>query len=224
MYRLRVRFKRGDEIKFISHLDLIRLWQRAIQRADLPLSYSKGFSPHPKISLAAALAVGITSEAELADIFLDRILSPHFFVASLNQQLPSGIEIIQVYPIPIDQPSLQSQTSSAEYTITVGTDKEMGEIESNISKLLSCEHIPWQHQRDKCMRSYDLRELICDLWLINRSDHYCTIGMKLRCDSSGSGRPEQVAIAIGLTGIPKSIHRTGIFMKSGNTKIENGHG
>jgi len=223
MYRLRVRFKRGEEIKFISHLDLIRLWQRAIHRSGLPLSYSKGFSPHPKISLAAALAVGVTSDAELADIYLDRLVSPHFFVASLNQQLPSGIEIIQVYPIPIDQPSLQSQTSSAEYSIIVETGKEMEEIESSISKLLSREHIPWQHQRDKCTRCYDLRELIYDLWLIDKPDHYCIIGMRLRCDSSGSGRPEQVAIAMGFNGIPKSIHRTGLFMKQGKIKIENSH-
>ena len=214
MYRLRVRFKRGEEIKFISHLDLIRLWQRALHRARLPLTYSKGFSPHPRISLAVPLAIGVTSEAELADIFLDRPVSPHFFSAALSQQLPPGIEIVQVYPIPPHQPSLQSQASFAEYAVTLATDQEAKEIEENIAGLLSAEHLPWQHQRDTGTRSYDLRTLISDLWLIDRLHPYCTIGMSLRCDNSGSGRPEQVALALGFSERPQSIHRTRLILKT----------
>jgi len=214
MYRLRVRFKRGEEIKFISHLDLIRLWQRALHRARLPLTYSKGFSPHPRISLAVPLAIGVTSEAELADIFLDRPVSPHFFSAALSQQLPPGIEIVQVYLIPPGQPSLQSQASFAEYAVTIATDKEAGEIEANITGLLSAEHLPWQHQRDTGTRSYDLRTLISDLWLIERCPPYCTIGMRLCCDSGGSGRPEQVTLALGFSEQPQSIHRTGLILKT----------
>lgn len=215
MYRLRVRFKRGEEIKFISHLDLIRLWQRALHRARLPLTYSKGFSPHPRISLAVPLAIGVTSEAELADIFLDRPVSPHFFTAALSQQMPPGIEIVQVYPIPPGQPSLQSQASFAEYAVTAATDQEAKEIEANIAGLLSAEHLPWQHQRDTGTRSYDLRALISDLWLIERRPPYCTIGMRLRCDNSGSGRPEQVALALGFSERPQSIHRIRLILKTG---------
>ncbi len=214
MYRLRVRFKRGEEIKFISHLDLVRLWQRALHRARLPLTYSKGFSPHPRISLAVPLAIGVTSDAELADIFLDRPVSPHFFSAALSQQLPPGIEIVQVHPIPPHQPSLQSQASFAEYAVTIATDKEAKEIEANIAGLLSAEKLPWQHQRDTGTRSYDLRTLISDLWLIDRLHPYCTIGMSLRCDNSGSGRPEQVALALGFSERPQSIHRTRLILKT----------
>ena len=214
MYRLRVRFKRGKEIKFISHLDLIRLWQRALHRARLPLAYSKGFSPHPRISLAMPLAIGVTSEAELADIYLDKQVSPHFFSAALSQQLPPGIEIVQVYPIPPHQPSLQSQTSFAEYAVTIATNKETKEIEENIAGLLSTEHLPWQHQRDTGMRSYDLRALISDLRLIDHPHPYCTIGMRLRCDNSGSGRPEQVTLALGFSERPQSIHRTKLILKT----------
>jgi len=214
MYRLRVRFKRGEEIKFISHLDLIRLWQRALHRARLPLTYSKGFSPHPRISLAVPLAIGVTSEAELADIFLDKPVSPHFFSAALSQQLPPGIEIVQVYPIPPHQPSLQSQASFAEYAVTTATSQETKEIEANITSLLSIEHLPWQHRRDTGTRSYDLRTLISDLWLIDILYPYCTIGMRLRCDSSGSGRPEQVALALGFSEQPQSILRTKLILKT----------
>ncbi len=92
MYRLRVRFSRGEEIKFISHLDIMRLWERAFRRAQIALAYSEGFSPHPRISLAAPLAVGVTSQAELMDVFLVRQVSPHWFDGAVTQQLPAGIE------------------------------------------------------------------------------------------------------------------------------------
>jgi len=108
MQRLRIRFCRGEEIKFISHLDLMRLWQRALLRAGISLAYSEGFSPHPRISLAVPLAVGVTSEAELMDIFVIKWVSPHLFTTAVSQQLPPGIGILQVYQIAPNLPSLQS--------------------------------------------------------------------------------------------------------------------
>ena len=71
MHRLRLKFSRGEQLKFLSHLDLMRLWERAFRRAGMELAYSEGFSPHPRISLAAPLSVGITSIAELMDVFLE---------------------------------------------------------------------------------------------------------------------------------------------------------
>ncbi len=214
MHRLRVRFTRGDEVKFISHLDLIRLWQRASQRARIPIAYSEGFSPHPRISLAAPLPIGVTSEAELMDIHLSKWVSPHFFTNALGQQLPPGIEILQAYPIASNQPSLQSQIRFAEYWVTVRIESEKPEIEAAITDLLSTEHLPWQHWRDTGPRDYDLRALISDLWLIDYQPPYGTIGMRLRCDSGGSGRPEQVSLALGLTSRPQSIHRAKLILKT----------
>ena len=215
MYRLRVRFSRGQEVKFISHLDIVRLWQRALHRAGIPLAYSEGFSPHPRISLAAPLPVGVTSEAELMDILFQKQASPHFFTAAVSQQLPAGIKILQVYPMALTQPSLQSQVSYAEYKVDVEREKEPDNIESALTSLLALEHLPWHHQRDTGQRSYDLRPLIDDLWLIDWHHPYYTIGMRLRCDSSGSGRPEQVTAALGFSHHPHSIHRTKLILKTG---------
>lgn len=214
MNRLRVKFKRGQEVKFISHLDLIRLWQRALHRARIPLAYSEGFSPHPRISLAAPLPVGVTSQAELMDISTTKWVSPHFFTGAVSQQLPSGIEILQVHQIALNQPSLQSQVRYAEYKVEVETEKEPKEIESALISLLSTKHLPWQHQRDTGPRSYDLRALIDDLRLIDWHRPYCTVGMRLRCDSSGSGRPEQVTTALGFTHHPQLIHRTKLILET----------
>jgi len=214
MQRLRIRFCRGEEIKFISHLDMMRLWQRALHRAGIPLAYTEGFSPHPRISLAAPLPVGVTSQGELMDIFCTKWASPHFFTNAVSRQLPPGIEILQVYPVAPTMPSLQSQVDYAEYKVEIETEKDQKAIESALASLLSVKHLPWHHQRDTGTRNYDLRALIDDLWLIDWHSGYCTIGMRLRCDSSGSGRPEQVAAALGFAQHPHSVHRTKLVLKT----------
>ena len=214
MQRLRIRFCRGQEVKFISHLDIMRLWQRALHRAGISLVYSEGFSPHPRISLAAPLQVGVTSEAELMDIVGTKWVSPHWFTAAVSQQLPPGIEILQVYPIALSLPSLQSQVRYAEYRVKVETEQGQRDVESAITSLLSKKQLPWQHQRDTGTRSYDLRALIDDLWLIDWQHPYATVGMRLRCDNTGSGRPEQVATALGFTHHPQLIHRTKLILKT----------
>jgi len=214
MQRLRIRFCRGREVKFISHLDIMRLWQRALHRARVSLAYSEGFSPHPRMSLAAPLPVGVTSEAELMDIVGTKWVSPHWFTSVVSQQLPPGIEILQVYQIALTMPSLQSQVRYAEYRVEVETEKGQRDIESAVTSLLSKNHLPWQHQRDTGWRSYDLRALIDDLWLIDWHYPYATIGMRLRCDNTGSGRPEQVAAALGFTPYPRSMHRTKLILET----------
>ena len=214
MQRLRIRFSRGEEIKFISHLDIMRLWQRALHRAEIPLAYTEGFSPHPRISLAAPLPVGVTSQAELMDIFCTKRVSPHLLTTAVGQQLPPGIEILQVYPVAPTLPSLQSQVSYAEYSVELETEKDREGTEAALTSLLSVKHLPWHHERDTGTRNYDLRALIDDLWLIDWQRGYCTIGMRLRCDSGGSGRPEQVATALGFTQYPCSIQRTKLVLKT----------
>ena len=213
MQRLRVRFSRGEELKFISHLDIMRLWQRALQRAGIPLAYSEGFSPHPRLSLAAPLAVGVTSQAELMDIFCGKWVSPHFFTNAVSQQLPAGIEITQVNSVAPTMPSLQSQVGFSEYEVEVATEKDKAGIESALVSLLSAKQLPWHHQRDTGTRNYDLRALIDKLWLTDWRRGHARLGMRLRCDSSGSGRPEQVAAALGFDH-PTSIHRTKLVFKN----------
>jgi radical SAM-linked protein len=213
MQRLRIRFSRREEIKFISHLDIMRLWQRALQRAEIPLAYTEGFSPHPRISLAAPLAVGVTSQAELMDVFCSTWVSPHFFTNAVSQQLPAGIEILQVFSVAPTIPSLQSQVGYAEYEVELETEKDQAAVKTALASLLSAEQFPWHHERDTGTRNYDLRALIDDLWLIDWRQGCPHIGMRLRCDSGGSGRPEQVAAALGFSH-PTAIHRSKLLLKT----------
>ena len=102
----------------------------------------------------------------------------------------------------------------AEYLVEVATEKEESQIKSDIKILLSKESLPWQHKRDTGIREYDLRPLINDVWLEEYSNNRCLIGMKLRCDSGGSGRPEQVVKAMGFKQQPRSIHRVKLILKA----------
>lgn len=212
MLRLRIKFSRGEELKFLSHLDLMRLWERALRRARVPLAYSQGYTPHPQISLAAPLAVGVTSEAELMDVYLSRWTTPRLFQAQVQKQLPQGIKLLGVWQIGLKVPSLQSQVKFAEYRVEIETDRTSQEIQQSLDSLLRTDKLPWYHMRDTGPKRYDLRALIEDLWLIEHRDSLCVLGMRLRCDEKGSGRPEQVTKALGFSQRPKSIHRTALLL------------
>jgi radical SAM-linked protein len=191
-------------------LDVMRLWIRALRRARISVVYSEGFSPHPRISLAVPLSVGMTGESEFMDVTVDKVTSPHWFMDVINRQLPTGIEVLEVYPIALSVPSLQSQVRFAHFRVEVATGKTEEEIKADVRRLLSLEHIPWYHERDTGRRNYDLRVLIDDIRVEGCKNGICTIEMKLRCDESGSGRPEQVVFALGFNEYPKSIERTGL--------------
>jgi radical SAM-linked protein len=210
MNRLRIRFKRGEDIKFISHLDLIRVWQRAFRRAGVELAYTEGFNPHPRLSLAAPLALGITGESELMDVYTVNAVSSQAFGAMVAPQLPAGLEIVQVLSIPLEAAALQAQVRFAEFEVKVQTDS-VEKLKLDIQQMLAAETIPWQHQRDTGVKSYDLRRLIDNLWIIVQDGGTATIGMRLHCDSDGAGRPEQVVKALGLDN-PLSINRTRLVL------------
>lgn len=214
MQRLRVKFSRKEPLKFLSHLDLLRLWERAIRRAELPLAYSEGFNPHPRLSFAAPLPVGITSDAELADVFLSRWIAPQSFTARLRQQMPQGIELNDVQICALEAPALSAIIIAAEYRVTAQIPVEEQQAREAISRLLQTRTIPWSHLRGAEMHSYDLRPLIYDIWLEGTDGKTLSIGMRLRCDTSGSGRPEQVFQALCLQAMPDSIHRTRLIAKA----------
>ncbi|MBT9163184.1 MAG: hypothetical protein DDT24_00088 [Chloroflexi bacterium] len=230
--RLCLTFGRGEGVKYITHLDIMRLWHRALRRAGMPLLYSEGFNPRPRIAIAAPLALGVTSEAELMDVFLERKVSLHFFTRVVGEQLPPGIEILEVQEYWPKLPSLQSQLRFAEYRVEVESRKAITEVRQALGSLLAKRSLPWQHARDKETRHYDLRALIGDLWLVDQgsgvrgqgsaptpyprqpNDARYTLGMRLRHDAGGSGRPEQVTAALGFPEYPRSIHRTKLILAS----------
>ena len=95
MQRIRIKYRKGEEVKFISHRDLMRAFMRAIRRAGLPIAYSQGFNPHMKISWGNALKVGAASEAEFAELQFEQWVKPQELKERLNRQLPKGLEILE---------------------------------------------------------------------------------------------------------------------------------
>jgi radical SAM-linked protein len=102
MYRVNFVFAKKGPMKYISHLDLMRLFMRALRRANLPIKMTEGFSPHPKISLKRALKLGVESDNEEATVILKELIKPEEFKERIQEQLPEGIEIKSVSPLPIE--------------------------------------------------------------------------------------------------------------------------
>jgi radical SAM-linked protein len=208
--RLRVTFSRGNELRYITHLDMMRFWERALRRAEVDIAYSEGFSPHPQISLAAPLSVGVTARAELMDVFLARQSSPTIFLDAIRPQLPPGLAITNVEEIDLGLPSIQSQLCGAAYEVRISEEIDSERLRADIEALLARDTLPWKHVREKDVKSYDLRPLILDLALVHGAQGRA-LQMRLRAGNEASGRPDQVMAALGL---PPNlmIERTGLIL------------
>ncbi|MFQ3616261.1 MAG: TIGR03960 family B12-binding radical SAM protein [Cyanobacteriota bacterium] len=117
--RLRVRYGKLGSMALIGHLDLLRLFDRAIRRAALPIAYTGGFHPSPRIMVASALPLGATSTGEVVDFDLTRVMEPAEFLEKLAAQLPSEIPLYSVEAIAPDSPTATQQLAQAEYTLAI---------------------------------------------------------------------------------------------------------
>jgi radical SAM-linked protein len=116
MPRYRVMYAKEGPASYISHLDLIRAFERAARRAGLPLAFTQGFNPHPKLSFAAPLAVGTAGEAEFADLELTGNISVGVVAKSLSDAMPEGLRVIEIRLAPDSAPALMATVDLAGYT------------------------------------------------------------------------------------------------------------
>jgi radical SAM family uncharacterized protein/radical SAM-linked protein len=117
--RLRVWFGKQGDIALLGHLDLMRLFDRVIRRASLPIAFTGGFHPNPRIAIASALPLGATSSGEIVDFELTTPVDIHAFQAKLAQELPTDIPIYRVAEIDLKSPAATQVLAAAEYLITV---------------------------------------------------------------------------------------------------------
>ena len=130
--RFRVWFGKVGDMALVGHLDLLRLFDRVVRRADLPISFTGGFHPNPRISLANALPLGVTSTGEIADFELTELIDVADFRQKLVATLPENIPVYRVEPIDLKAPSANQLLEAAEYLITVavaGVLAENGELD-----------------------------------------------------------------------------------------------
>ena len=142
--RVRVKFSKTGKIRWTSHRDVARMWERAFRRTDLPLAYSVGFSPRPKVSFGLALSTGHESVAEYLDLELDPERSAAIVVedlpARLTAALPEGIEVHEAAVIDDRRDALQHEVTSSTFEITVA-GATLGELHQHVATALAADSI-----------------------------------------------------------------------------------
>jgi radical SAM-linked protein len=214
LWRFRIVFGKGREVKYISHLDLVRAWQRALRRAGVAVAHSQGFSPHPRMFFASALPVGVTGRAEVLDVVLEQHMQASELVARLRAQLPCGLCVVSAAEIPLAAPSLPTQVTAAEFEAQVDTTIPAEQMQSRLDQLVAMPSLARRMERDGKTREYDLRPLIQRLWLIGRAETMHVIGMRLQADAHGTGRPDEVLAALGFTAQVRAMERTRLLLRS----------
>lgn len=162
--RMIARFRKGESLKYISHLDVQRTLQRALRRACIPVAYSNGFNPHIQLSFATALGTGIISEAEWFDTELSSQISPTDFLQKLQKTLPEDLMVLEAFYAPIDFGTLSSHTRSAEYSVSVEWDMEIDFdiFQEKLERMLS-DKIIVQKRTKGGIRPVDIRPQILNV-------------------------------------------------------------
>jgi len=202
--RIRVTFSKTDHMRYTSHLDLHRTWERTLRRARLPLAYSQGFNKRPKINLGAALPLGFTSDCEIVEFWLDGTPPQSEIEARLKEAAPPGIKIHEIEEIDPQTPKIPNLVDSAQYDVTLL--EPVTDLERRVSGVLDAETLP----RERRGKTYDLRPLVEEIQ-IPKADH---LALQLAARSGATGRPEEVLLALGIDPVAARVHRTALILKT----------
>lgn len=211
--RLRLTFNKDGPTQYIGHLDLARTLERALNRARIPIAYTQGFNRRPRLSFAAALPLGYTSEYELADIWLLEEMDPQVALLQMMEKMAPGIRITAVEQASLRDPSLQSLTQSARYKVTPLDKQELEDLRSRIDYLLAKDSLIRERKQGKGkVKTYDLRPLIEALTAASNDQGDAILDMTLLLKTGRVGRPDEVLAALDLDPLAASIHRTTITL------------
>jgi radical SAM-linked protein len=214
--RWRIVFRRGEEARFLAHLDAMKLWERAFRRARIPVARTEGFNPRPRIVFAAPLPLGLLAEREIVDLVLCERLTRHDLRLRLERDLPNGFGLVDLYDVWVNAPSVASQLASATYRVEVASASRV-EILRAIDELLGADRLDRRRIKEKKTVAYDLRPLILDLGVVVAEGptvdgrvvasepltayggpEVLAVRMRLRhAQEGGAGRPEEVVAVLG---------------------------
>lgn len=206
--RLRITFAKNEAMRYIGHLDLHRTWERTLRRAGLPLSYSQGFSPHPKINLASALPLGFTSQCEVVDIWLDQEFLLSEVQEALRNSAPPGLIIRDIQQVPDRAPTLQTILDASEYEVILL--EPVPELGDKLARLSAAASLPRQRRG----KAYDLRPLILDLQTAQPDPsgqaRFLTV---LAAREGSTGRPEEILAELGVKIEDARVRRLRLIFK-----------
>ncbi len=192
-FRYRLAYTKNELMRYTSNLDVHKSWERTFRRAKLPIAYSQGYHPQPKIQLACPLPLGFLSEDEILDFELNENLDIDEILNHLNGKMPPGFEIKTINETLEPQPSLQVQTIATQYRIEFLEEQSFEKLQIQSQQILDSTSI----LRERRGKKYDLRPLIEALSLLEE-DHKPTLRMTLSARESATGRPEEVLDELGI--------------------------
>lgn len=204
--RIRAKFAKTEPMRYTSHLDLYRAWERLLRRAGVQIVFSQGYNPRPKLQLAAPLALGITSQAEIIDIWLiDAPGDLEQLKSRLITAQPPGIEIQVLETIDSAAPPLQKKVAAAHYQVTLMD--QVQDLDQKIETLLASETLI----REKRGKTYDLRPLVLELGTEESAPD--RLRMLLAARDGGTGRPEEVLRALDIPPENSRVQRTKLVIE-----------
>ena len=157
--RLRIRYAKRGRLRFTSHRDFSRAFERAIFRARVPMAYSSGFNPHPRISYAGAAPTGSASEAEYLEIALAEVVDPAVVRAQLEEALPDGLDIVEVVESPGG--SLADLLEVSRWK--VDTTAAPGQLAAAVEAFLATEEVAVERMTKKGLRTFNCRAAVLAL-------------------------------------------------------------
>ena len=202
-YRYQLRFAKTMDLVWIGHQDLMRVMERLIRRASIPVAHSQGFNPRPKLNFVQALGLGIEAYREVLEMELDESVPLEELKVRLNEAAPPGLEFLSVIELTTRR---SAQASSLIYTLAIDIDQERREASSlAMEEFLNAPEHRVERCRDGNITSIDLRPLVNHLdW--SENGH---VRMSLKVTPSATARPEEVLGVIGL----KDLYSTGTLVR-----------
>ena len=217
--RIRARFRKGERVRHISHLDVLRYWERAIRRAELPLLYSQGFTPHPKIAFAAPLPLGFIGEGEIIEVLLQERVPLDRFAADLSGQTTPDLELRDVTEVALGLPALPTLLRWADYRLALDGVTPADASES-VNAFLATETFPWRQERDgKKAREYDLRAGVASL-RVEDEQGGAVVEARLSCGQELTVRPEQLVAALFPRATADRYVRAGLVLEEPSAALQ----
>ncbi len=197
MSRIRIAFRQEGPARFVSHLDIVRAFERAARRAGLPPAYTQGFNPRPKMAFAAPLPVGMSGAQELVDIVFARDVSPQEVKEGLSAQMPAGLVILKSRRVADESEALMSRLDRAVYTARGRLDESLtaDELDARVRTLLNQGEIFVERKTGKGIKRRDIRPGIRRLTGRVRNEEIEFL-MELQSGSRGNVRPDEVLTAL----------------------------
>jgi len=205
--RLRINFSKSGSLRYTGHLDLHVVWERTVRRAGLPLSYTRGFHPGPKIQIASALPLGFIGRCEIVDIWLDSEGLDPRTAGLLQSSAPPGLGILGMEVVDEHGPALQTQVASAEYEIQLLDPLQASDLSQRVARLLQSDTL----LRQRRGKPYDLRPLVEVLQPISLAGANGLL-MRLSARNGATGRPEEVLDCLGIPFENTRIERTRLVL------------